>query len=68
VTALDLPGGKATVVEMSGADAKTGRPAKVVGAMVPQDGRTWFYKLMGDANVVEAQKDAFTKFVQSAKY
>jgi hypothetical protein len=68
VAALDLPGGKATLVELSGTDAKTGRPAKVFGALVPQGEQIWFYKLMGDANVVEAQKDAFTKFVQTAKY
>jgi hypothetical protein len=30
--------------------------------------QTWFYKLMGDAKVVESQKDAFTQFVKSAKY
>jgi hypothetical protein len=68
VTTLDLPGGKATLVEMSGTDTKTGRPAEVFGAVVPQGDQTWFYKLMGDANVVEAQKDAFTKFVQTVKY
>jgi hypothetical protein len=40
----------------------------VVAAIIPQGGRTWFYKLMGNAQVVEKQKDAFTKFVQTAKY
>jgi hypothetical protein len=39
-----------------------------VGVLVPQNGQTWFYKLMGDAKVVESQKDAFTKFVQGVKY
>jgi hypothetical protein len=39
-----------------------------VGVIVPQSGQTWFYKLMGDAKVVESQKDAFTKFVQTVKY
>jgi hypothetical protein len=68
ITTLNLAGGKAALVEMAGTDVKTGRPTKVFGAMVPQGGQTWFYKLMGDATVVEAQKDAFTKFVQSVKY
>jgi hypothetical protein len=68
VTTLDLPGGKATLVEMSGTDAKTGLPAKVFGAIVPRNDQTWFYKLTGDANVVEAQKGTFTKFVQTVKY
>lgn len=68
VVTLDVAGGKANLVEMSGTDARTGQPAKVIGAMVPQAGQTWFYKLMGDAPAVEAQKDAFTRFVQTVKY
>jgi len=68
VAALDVSGGKATLVEIAGTDAKTGQPAKVVGTMVPQGGQTWFYKLMGDAKAVEAQQDAFTQFVQTVKY
>ena len=65
---IETSGGKASVVEMSGTDARTGKPAQLVGAMVTQSGQTWGYKLMGDAKVVEAQKDAFTRFVQTAKY
>jgi hypothetical protein len=68
VTAIDVQGGKASLVDMSGTDARTGQPTRLVGVMAPQSGQTWFYKLMGDAKVVESQKDAFTKFVQSAKY
>jgi hypothetical protein len=68
VTAIDVPGGRASLVDLSGTDARTGQPTRLVGVMVPQSGQTWFYKLMGDAKVVEAQKDAFTKFIQSVKY
>ena len=39
----------------------------VVG-LVTQPDRVWFYKLMGEPKLVESQKDAFVKFVQSAKY
>lgn len=60
--------GTATLIEMSGTDARTSQPAALVGAIVSQPGQAWFYKLMGDAKVVEAQKAAFTKFVQTAKY
>ena len=68
VKTVETAGGKATVIEMSGTDARSGQPAQLVGAMATQTGQTWFYKLMGDAKVVEAQKDAFTKFVQTVKY
>jgi hypothetical protein len=65
---LDVPGGKATLVDLTGTDSKTGKPTRLVGAMVPQNGQTWFYKLMGDEPVVAQQKDAFIKFIQSANY
>jgi len=62
-------GGKtATEVEISGANPRTGKPARLVGIVLPLGGQTWFYKLMGDTDVVAAQNDAFIKFVQSAKY
>jgi hypothetical protein len=65
---LDASGVKATLIELSGTDSRTGKPAKLVGVVLPLGGQTWFYKLMGDANVVAQQKDALIQFVQSAKY
>ena len=65
---MDASGGKATVVDISGTDAATGKPTRLVGVVLPFGGQTWFYKLMGDASVVAQQKDAFTQFIQSAKY
>ena len=65
---IDVSGVKATLIEFSGTDGRTGKPAQLVGLILPLNGQTWFYKLMGDADVVAQQKDAFIKFVQSAKY
>jgi hypothetical protein len=65
---LDLPGGKATLVEMAGTDSKTGQKASLVGAMVPRGDQTWFYKLMGDEQIVAREKEAFTTFIQNSKY
>lgn len=65
---LDVPGGKATLVDFAGVNAKTGAPTRLVGAIVAQNDRTWFYKLLGDGQIVALQKDAFTKFIQSANY
>jgi hypothetical protein len=55
-------------VDLVGTNVQTGKPAKLVGVIVTQSDRTWIYKLMGDPAVVDAQTDAFIKFVQSAKY
>ncbi len=60
--------GSVWFVELTGQDARTGRAAAVAGAMVTRPGETWFYKLMGDPALVSAQKEAFEKFVQSARY
>jgi hypothetical protein len=68
VNALDTAGGQASFVDFTGKDARSGQSARLVAAVVPQGGRTWFYKLMGNEHVVDKQKDAFTKFVQTAKY
>ncbi|MGO8930761.1 MAG: hypothetical protein ACLQU3_28210 [Limisphaerales bacterium] len=65
---LDLPGGKATLVDISGQDARTGQKARLLAVVVPRSGDTWFYKLMGDAQIVEREKEAFMKFVQTVKY
>jgi hypothetical protein len=65
---LPVAGGTATFIEMSGTDGRTGQPASLVGAMVASAGQAWFYKLMGEAKLVESQKAAFTKFVQTVKY
>ncbi len=54
--------GPAKFVQMSG--PKT----SLVGAIVLQPGQAWFYKLMGDAEVVAVQKDALINFVQGVKY
>ncbi len=65
---IDATGTKATLVDVSGTDKRTGKAARLIGVIVPLSGQTWFYKLMGDANLVAQQQAAFTQFVQSAKY
>ena len=68
VQALDLPDGKAMLIEMNGTDARTRQASRLVGAIVPKGAQTWFYKLMGNQAVVDREKKAFTTFVETAKY
>ncbi len=67
LTPLDTSSGKAVSVDMTGTDARSGQKARLVGVIIPQANQTWFYKIMGNEQVVAAEKDAFLKFVQSAK-
>ncbi len=68
VSSLTVPGAPAQMVDLSGISAKTGQAARLVGVVLPMNGQTWFYKLMGDPGVVAAQKEVFVKFIQSAHY
>ena len=61
---LEVGGGKATLVDMMGGDGKT----RLVAAVVPRDGKTWFFKLLGDSAAVGHEKESFTKFVQTARF
>jgi hypothetical protein len=65
---IDVGGMKGTMVQMEGTDGRTGKKARLVGIIVPGPVDTWFYKLMGDPQIVDQQKDAFTKFIQAAKF
>ena len=65
---VDVAGRKGTLVDMTGTDGKTGKKSRLVGIIVPEASDTWFYKLMGDPEIVGQQKDTFTKFLQTAKF
>ena len=65
---LDLPAGKASLADINGRNASSGQEMRLVAVVIPHSGETWFYKLMGSALVVQQEKDAFLKFVQSVKY
>ena len=43
------------------------KPARILGAIVPFNGSTWFVKLMGPDAVVAAEKPAFLAFLQTVK-
>ena len=66
-TTLDVPGRKGVLVDLSGQNTN-GQPTRIIGAILPSQEQTWFYKLTGDPQVAQAEKDAFVQFVQTAKY
>jgi hypothetical protein len=60
---LDLGGNKAILVDMISEQSKV----RLVAAIVPKAGQTWFYKLTGQDAIASREKNAFVKFVQSAQ-
>ena len=53
-----------SLVELENPDGKS---PGLVGVSLPHNGRTWFFKMIGDAKTVAGEKDAFIKFVQTVK-
>ena len=53
-----------TIVDLSGTGANAKR---ILGAMIPHEGATWFVKLTGPAALVAKEKPAFMAFLDSIK-
>jgi hypothetical protein len=68
VTQLETQAGKANLVDLAGTAAMTGRKTRLICVVLPHAGQTWFFKIMGDEQVVAREKDAFRKFIQSARF
>jgi len=63
---VDIHGHTAVFADMEGVNAKTGKPARMVAAIVPEGGGTWFYKMSGPAADVEREQANLLRFVESA--
>jgi hypothetical protein len=66
--AREIGGEKAVFVELTGRSFETGEASVMLAAIVPRSGSTWFYKMLGDATLVAREKEAFFKFVETARY
>lgn len=64
----DVLGGKATLADFTGGSPEDGAKTRIVAAVVRRDGYSWFYKLLGAPAAVEAHREAFVQFLQSAQY
>lgn len=47
--------------------APSGSPQRLLAAIVPQEGQSWFFKLLGPADQVSEQKEAFEAFMRSVR-
>ena len=65
LTRLSVGDLKLAVVDLSG--TANGQPARLLGAMVPFGGATWFFKLIGPDALVAQEKPAFLAFLQTVQ-
>lgn len=63
VTHLTVNGLSVALVELSGGTAE--HPTRLLGAIVPSNGATWFFKFTGPAPLVAAEQPAFLSFIHS---
>ena len=65
--AVEVGGEKGNLFQIEGKPQDGSGPARIVTAMVHRPDSSWFYKLAGDAALVEAQKPAFIEFLKSIR-
>jgi hypothetical protein len=63
VTRRDVNGLQITIVDLTGGTADA--PQRLLGAIVPFGGATWFFKLVGPDAVVGAEAPAFLSFINT---
>jgi len=66
LTTIEMADGEGQLVDLTGTSGD--EPMRMIGAIVPRGGRTWFYKLVGHAHTAEEQKATFLEFLRSAKH
>ncbi len=59
---IEVSTGKATLVDLASDDRR------MLTVIVPHQGQSWFYKLLGGPSAVAEAKDAFLQFAKSAQY
>lgn len=65
LTTLSTNGVSMKIADLAGGPADN--PQRMLGAIVPQGGATWFFKLTGPAAVVAKAKPAYLDFLQTIK-
>lgn len=62
---LDVNGLKIAILDVASAEGAD--RVRMIGAMIPFGGSTWFFKLLGPDALVAAQKPAFLEFLKTVK-
>lgn len=68
-TSLTTQFGEAVVIDVAGSHEKTelDKDGRIIGAIAEQEGRAWFFKLRGNAELAGNEKEAFLKWAASLK-
>jgi hypothetical protein len=65
---VDVRGRKILIVEIFGVSKQTSTPQGILGGILPLGGETWFFKMMGDPDLVRLQKKEFIQFLRELEF
>lgn len=65
---VEAGGQPASLYDVAGKNPSTGRAIRILATIQHRDGTTWFFKMTGDADLVEQQKPAFLAFLKSLDF
>ena len=68
VQPTQVSGESATLVDMTGSAESGNPPTRLLAAIVPHEGRSWFFTLKAPEPVVAGQKQKFEQFVHSIQF
>jgi hypothetical protein len=64
---VEAAGQPAQLYDIAGQNPDTGEAARILGVIQHRADAVWFFKMTGDAGLVEQQKPAFIAFLKSVK-
>ncbi|MGA2853527.1 MAG: hypothetical protein ABSE90_05295 [Verrucomicrobiota bacterium] len=65
---VEAGGQPAQLYDIAGTNPGSSSAERILGVIQHRDGMAWFYKMTGDADLVEQQKPAFVEFLKSLKF
>ena len=65
---IEAGGQPAQLFDIAGQSPDNGKPAGILGVIQHRDDTTWFFKMTGDANLIEQQKPEFIAFLKSLSF
>ena len=65
---VEAGGQPAQLYDIAGQNPASGESARILGVIQHRDDAVWFFKMTGDADLVEQQKPAFIAFLKSVKF
>lgn len=68
VQRIEIAGSDAVYIALEGPESEGPGRQAMLTATLPHGGRTWYFKMVGPADVVEAQEPAFKAFLRSVQF